>query len=89
MGDAASPCEVVKAATHVYACVGGTVDQFERGRRFAGELQDHEASPVADFDPAQLDVAQCGVETERAVQVGDAVGDEERLHAASPGRRTR
>ena len=53
--------EVVKAATHVDACAGGTVDQFERGRRFARELQDHQASPVADFDAAQLNVAQRGV----------------------------
>jgi hypothetical protein len=46
-------------------------------------------TPVAALDPAQLDVAQGGLEIERAVQVGDAVGDEERLHAASSGRRTR
>lgn len=67
---------------------GGGVDRFERGRRFAGELEDHEVSPVAVLDPAQLDMAQDGVEIQRAVQVGDAVGDEECLHAAYSGRRT-
>lgn len=47
--------------------------QVERGRRFVRALEDQETSAVADLE--------CGValgiaETERAVQVGDAVGDE-------------
>jgi hypothetical protein len=65
------------------------VDQRERGYRFVGELEERDTNPVANRAAAHLGVAQGGLEIERAVQVGDAVGDEERLHAASLGRRIR
>ncbi len=71
-------------ATDVDGSRPATVDQFQRGHRLVGEAQNCGTSTVVERDAAELPVAQGGVEVERSLQVRDAVGDEEGLHAATP-----
>ena len=51
----------------VDATEAGTVDQLQRGHRFVGKLEDREAATVVERDPAEVDVAQGGVEAERTL----------------------
>lgn len=71
-------------AANVDATRVGPVDQLQGGRRLVGETQKRQASAVVERDPAEDPVAHGGVEAERPLQVGDAVGGEERPHAVAP-----
>jgi hypothetical protein len=77
--------QVVEAAADVDTSVAGTVDQFQRGCWFVGELEPREAPPIVERDPAELLVSQAGVEVERSPQVGDAVGGKSVFMRPRPG----